>query len=416
MTRALARLALATGLVVTMVAAAAADEAPIKIGTALDFSVLYTRLVPVYSQGQRDCVALINSRGGIKGHPMELIIVDHGSDPQRGIDAYQRFKREGAVLVDLLSTPVSRAVVPMALADGMNVMTLLHGRGDAADGRVFPTIFPMVATYWSQAADIVKYIEDEERELIKGKRIALVAEDNGVGHEPEPVFQELSKRLGFRFAAFYYAPPGTDQAATWKQAYRFKPDWTIIWGAGDAQSQSIREALAQGVKLDHVVSNVNMQETDLALAGAAKAAGLLRFEGVATGRALPIIAAIEREVIAAGKGAGPPENVGQTYYNAGVASMALIAEGARLALENEGEPLTAAKLKQGLEELRDFTAEDLLPPTSITARDHQGGGRGRIVQWDGTKWEERRHWFAAYQDIVWNLILKSSQQYQANGK
>ena len=408
-------IALATVLAVTA-PDAAADDAPIKIGTALDFSVLYTHAVPEYSQGQRDFVSLINGRGGIKGHPLELIIVDHGSDVQRGIDAYQRFKREGAVLVDFLSTPVSRAVVPMALADGMNVMTLFHGRGDAADGRVFPTIFPMVATYWSQAADIVKYIGDEEQELIKGKRIALVAIDNGVGHEPEPVFQELSKRLGFRFSAFYYPPPGTDQAATWKAARRFKPDWTIIWAAGDAQSQSVREALAQGVKLDHVVANLNIQDSDLTLAGATKAAGLLRFEGVASGRTPPLIAAIEQEVIAAGKGAGPPENVGQTYYNGGVASMALVAEGARLGLESGGEPLTAAKLKQGLEQLRDFTADDLLPPTNITARDHQGGGRGRIVQWDGSKWEERRHWFAAYQDIVWNLIGKSSAQFQASGK
>jgi len=42
-----------------------------------------------------------------------------------------------------LSTPVSRAVVPRALADGMNVITMFHGRSDAADGKVFRTIFPM---------------------------------------------------------------------------------------------------------------------------------------------------------------------------------------------------------------------------------------------------------------------------------
>ena len=42
--------------------------------TALAFvtylmSVLYTRLVPAYSQGQRDYASLLNGRGGIKGHP-----------------------------------------------------------------------------------------------------------------------------------------------------------------------------------------------------------------------------------------------------------------------------------------------------------------------------------------------------------
>ena len=416
MTRSLAALMLAAALAASAIGTAAADEAPIKVGTALDFSGLYAKFVPEYSQGQRDYAALVNSRGGIGGHPVDVIVVDDGADVSRGIEAYQRFKREGAVLVDFLSTPISRAVVPMALADGINVMTLFHGRADAADGRVFPTIFPMVATFWSQAADIVKYIEDEEKELIKGKRIALVAIDNDLGHEVEPVLDELSKRLRFTFRAFYYPPPGDDQAAAWKQARRFAPDWTIIWGAGVGQAVSLRAAIANGFKLDHVAASVILAEADLEQVDASKATGLLRFEGVASGREPPLIAAIEREVIAKGLGTGSPDKVGRGYYNAGVAGMALFAEAARLALESQGEPLTPAKLKQGFEELRDFTAEDLLPPTSITARDHQGGGRGRIVQWDGQRWIERRHWFAAYQDIVWDLIIKGSTQFKATGK
>ena len=52
---------------------------------------------------------------GGKGTPVELETVDTGNEPQRGIEAYERFKNEGAVLVDFLSTPVSRAVVPRAL-------------------------------------------------------------------------------------------------------------------------------------------------------------------------------------------------------------------------------------------------------------------------------------------------------------
>jgi branched-chain amino acid transport system substrate-binding protein len=414
--QALAALILATLLAVGGVGTAAADSAPIKVGIALDFSGTYGHFVGEYSAGQRDYATLVNSRGGIKGHPVELVILDHGGDVQRGIAAYQRLKGEGVVLIDFLSTPVSRAVVPLALKDGMNVMTLFHGRADAADGRTFPTIFPLSATYWSQAADIVKFIEDEEKELINRKRLALVAPDNDLGHEVEPLLDELSKRLRFRFRAFYYPLPGSDQAETWRQAHRFGPDWTLIWGAGPAQAQSIREAIAHGFKLDHVASNVVLAEEDVESVDAGKVVGLLKFEGVVSGRDVPVIAAIEREVIAKGSGGGAPERLGDTYYNSGVAGMALVAEAARLALESDGEPLTPAKLKKGLEQLRDFTAEGLLPPTSITQRDHQGGGHGRIVQWDGQRWRERRHWFAAYQDIVWTLILKSSQQFQASGK
>src|SRR5919202_1514712 len=154
--------------------AAAQDKAPIKIGAALDFTAVYTFLTAEYSQGQRDYVSLLNARGGIKGVPVELTTVDTGNQPQRGIEAYERFKGEGAVLVDFLSTPVSRAVVPRALADGINVITMFHGRSDAADGTVFPTIFPMSPAYWSQATAIIQHIADQEKGNLKGKKFGLV--------------------------------------------------------------------------------------------------------------------------------------------------------------------------------------------------------------------------------------------------
>ncbi|HYM02390.1 MAG TPA: ABC transporter substrate-binding protein [Stellaceae bacterium] len=412
----LAAMSLAVGLSVAALGPAVAQDKTIKVGTALDFTAVYTFVTAEYSQGQRDYISMLNAKGGIKGHPVDVLVVDTGNQPQRGIEAYERFKNEGAVLCDFLSTPVSRAVVPRALADGMNVMTLFHGRSDAADGKVFPTIFPMTPAYWSQATEIVQYIADQEKGNLKGKKIALVMIDSPFGKEPLPVFEELAKRLGYEFAAFPYPSPGNEQSATWTQLRRDKPDWTIIWGAGGGQPVSVREAIRNGVDLSHLASVIWISETDTNIIGAAQTKGLMRFEGVAAGKDLPVIKAIEQEVIAKGKGAGPADKVGSTYYNIGVASMALFAEGARLGLEKGGEPLTPAKLKAGLESIKDFTAEGLLPPVTITSEDHQGGGRGRIAMWDGAKWAPESQWNAAYQDIVWGLVHKSAEEFKASGK
>jgi branched-chain amino acid transport system substrate-binding protein len=400
----------------TLTKAVAEDKAPIKFGAAQDFTAVYTFVTAEYSQGQRDYASLVNSRGGIKGHPIEIMVVDHGNQPQRGIEAYERFKSEGAVMVDFFSTPVSRAVVPRALADGINVMSLFHGRTDAADGAVFPTVFPMTPSYWSQATLIVKYIGDQEKGNLKGKKIALVAIDSPFGREPQPVFEALAKRLGYEFQAFPYPSPGNEQSAAWTQLRRFHPDWTVIWGAGGGQPVSIREAFRNGIALDHLVSVIWLSETDMNIVGPQETTGILKFQGVPSGKDLPVIKAIEQEVIGKGKGAGLAEKVGSSYYNVGVASMALFAEGARLALEKEGEPLTPAKLRMGLESIKDFTAEGLLPPTTITAEDHQGGGRGRIAQWDGSKWVAKSEWEAAYQDVVWDLIHKSAAEFKTSGK
>ncbi len=395
---------------------AEADTTPIKVGAALDFTKVYTFVSNEYSQGQRDYISLINARGGINGTPVDLETVDTGNEPQRGIEAYERLKNEGAVLVDFLSTPVSRAVVPRALADGMNVITAFHGRSDAADGTVFPTIFPMTPAYWSQATVIVKYIGGKEGGNLKGKKIVLVHIDSPFGKEPIPVFQKLAEQEGFTFSDVGYPSPGNEQSAQWTQVRRDKPDWVVIWGAGGGQPNSVREALRNGISPDKIVSVIWLTETDAGIIGAEQAKGVSRFEGVASGKDLPIIKAIETDVIAKGKGAGDPAKVGTGYYNIGVATMALFAEGARIALEKEGAPLTPAKLKKGLESIKDFTADGLLPPVTITPEDHQGGGRGRVATWDGKAWKPASDWYAASQDVVWDLVKKTSAEFKASGK
>ncbi|MGB9027736.1 MAG: ABC transporter substrate-binding protein [Rhodomicrobium sp.] len=392
-----------------------AETKPIKVGTALDFTKVYTFVSSEYSQGQRDYISYINGRGGIKGTPVELEIVDTGNEPQRGIEAYERFKNDGCVLVDFLSTPVSRAVVPRALADGMNVITAFHGRSDAADGSVFPTIFPMTPAYWSQATDILKYIGDKEGSL-KGKKIVLVHIDSPFGKEPIPVFLKLAEQQGFTFVDVGYPSPGNEQSAQWTQVRREKPDWVVLWGAGGGQPNSVREALQNGISPNKIVSVIWLSDTDMGIVGADQAKGISRFEGVASGKDVPIIKAIQAEVIAKGKGAGEASKVGNGYYNIGVATMALFAEGARLALDKEGAPLTPAKLKKGLESIKNFTADGLLPRVTITPTDHQGGGQGRIATWDGKGWRTDTGWFAAYQDVVWDLVKKSSAEFQTAAK
>ena len=236
------------------------------------------------------------------------------------------------------------------------------------------------------------------------------------GKEPIPVFLKLAEQQGFTFVDVGYPSPGNEQSAQWTQVRREKPDWVVLWGAGGGQPNSVREALQNGISPNKIVSVIWLSDTDMGIVGADQAKGISRFEGVASGKDVPIIKAIQAEVIAKGKGAGDASKVGNGYYNIGVATMALFAEGARLALDKEGAPLTPAKLKKGLESIKNFTADGLLPRVTITPTDHQGGGQGRIATWDGKGWRTDTGWFAAYQDVVWDLVKKSSAEFQTAAK
>lgn len=402
--------AVALGALVGL-APAQAQKEPIKFGMPLDFTTVYTFVSNEYSQGQRDFIALVNAQGGVDGHMIEATVLDTGNQPQRGIEAYNRLSRDGAILVDFLSTPVSRAMVNRVLDDKIVMITVLHGRGDASDGETFPYVFPLMATYWSQAAVLIDYIKEAEGGL-KGKKIAHVYIDSPFGREPVPVLEELAKREGYTLRTFPYASPGNEQSATWTEVRRFRPDHVLIWGAGGGQAVSVREAIRNGIKPEQIHSVTWLAEPDMATVGPELAKGVKRYEAVATGTDLPIIQSIIKEVVDKGKGAGARENIGTTYYNIGVASMALPVEGARLALKEFGAPLTGEKLRKGMEMIKDYDAEGMMPPVTFTSKDHQGGGYGRVTQWDGKAWVPLSDWHNAYQDVVWEEIRKDAAKFR----
>ena len=394
---------------------ALAQEKVIKFGMAQDFTVVYTFVTAEYSQGQRDYFSLVNERGGVGGWKISADIVDTGNAPQRGIEAYERFKRDGVVLIDPLSTPVSRALVSRVLQDKINMITMVSGRSDAADGSVFPYVLPLSPSYWSQAAALVEYMGQQDKGL-KDKKIAFVHIDTPFGREPLPLLQELAKRRGFELLTFPYAPPGNEQSATWTQVRRAKPDWTIIWGGGVGQTVSLKEALRNGITPDRIASVIWLSESDMKVVGPEQVKGVLKFEGAAGGREPKVIQDILREVVAKGKGAGAQELVGTTYYNIGVMSGAIMVEGVRRALEiTKGSAVTAEALNEGLRSIGGFTADGLIPPLTTTKTDHQGGGRGRVAQWDGRRWVAKTDWLAADQDVVWQLIKASSAEFKKSG-
>jgi branched-chain amino acid transport system substrate-binding protein len=398
-------------------ATAGAQDKVIKFAHPGDFTKVYTFATEEWVQGELDYLTLVNLKGGAGGHKFEALVTDTGNEPQRGIEAYERFKREGAIVFNFQSTPVSKALVPRLLADKIVLLMPFHGRSDAADGTTFPYLFSMGANYWSQATVITKYILDRENGNLKGKKIALVHIDSPFGKEPIPVFEELGRRLGFEFSAFPYPSPGNEQSATWTQVRRFKPDWIALWGAGPSQPVSIKEAIRSGFHNDHIVSVLWLAEKDMQIVGPQQGKGILRFEAAVPGREHPLVKEILSEVYdKAKKGYGKRENVGSTYYSVGINTVAPIVEGVRIAHEKFGEPITSEKLKQALETLKNFDAYGFMAPVTITPTDHEGGGLGRISQWDGTKWVPQTGWYSAWREIVWDMVTKSAEEYRKSGK
>lgn len=137
----------AFSMVGSLMFGAQAFAEPFKVG-ARYLGKAYTFASPQISQVAMDLANLVNMKGGIGGELVEVIVRDHGNEPQRGIECYSRLSREGDFGFDTRSTPVSLAILPRVMEDERILMQSLVGRGDAMDGTVFEWVYLGGPTYW----------------------------------------------------------------------------------------------------------------------------------------------------------------------------------------------------------------------------------------------------------------------------
>ena len=245
----------------TITPATAAD--PMRFALCYDLSKAYTFVTPQVAQAARDYADLLNLKGGIEGHPVEMIVQDHGNEPQRGIECYEKLKRDGVMVFDMLSTPVSRAVLPRIMKDGNILIQSLAGRGDAVDGEVFKWVFPVGPTYWGQAANDIEFIRQKSGGNLKGVKVAFLYVDYPFGQEPIGILKTLAAKEGFDLQLFPYPLPGNDQASAWTQIRRYNPDWIVSWSLSNMHVIASREMKRNGIPVDKYIAVNWMNEVDI---------------------------------------------------------------------------------------------------------------------------------------------------------
>jgi branched-chain amino acid transport system substrate-binding protein len=367
----------------------------------------------VICPGIHDYVDLVNTKGGLDGHKLRLIEIDHEYKVPQGVEAYERFKKEGAVAVFVYGTPQVYALTQKLTEDRIPGITPGFGRADSADGQRYPFIFPIAATYWSQAGAAVEFAKKQLGGSLKGKKIAYIFFDNPAGREPIPVVEDLATKEGFQLRTFAVPPPGVEMGAQVLDiAQRYRADFTLAHLFGRSPSVSIKEFKRVGYPLSKVLSFVwGSAEADIVAAGGwpvAEGYYTMQFAGV--GEDYPVLNEIKEMYKKQGK--EPPKEMASTvYYNRGVLNAALMVEGVRNALKVKPDgKVTGADVKTGFEKIKGFTLGGLVPPLEISPTDHEGGGWVQIFQVKGGKFVKVTDWFKANQDIVAKHVKESGKK------
>jgi branched-chain amino acid transport system substrate-binding protein len=326
-------------------------------------------------------------------------------------------------LIHPLSTGITYSLIEKGTADKIPVVSIGYGRTDAADGRVFPYVFPMITTYWSQNTAKISFMAQKMGGVakLKGAKIVNLYHDSAYGKETIPVLDAQAKAYGFEVTHIAVPHPGNEQQAQWLQIRQIKPDWVILRGWGVMNPTALRAAQRAGFAREKMIGVWwSGAEEDVIPAGDA-AKGYISAGFNVAGTNYPVVQEIQKHVYAKGQGEMDDKSrIGSIYYNRGVVFGIVTVEAVRRAQERfgKGQPMTGEQVRWGLEnlnigdaDLKRLGATGFMQALKLSCMDHEGGGQVKFQEWDGKQWKVITDWIASDQKLVRPMIEASAAQY-----
>jgi len=377
--------------------------------------------------GMIDYMSVINERdGGVNGVKLTWEKCETEYNNARGVECYERSKNKGptgATVVHPLSTGITYSLIDTATADKIPLISMGYGRASAADGRVFPYVFPLVTTYWSQASSMVNFLGQRAggMDKLKGKKIVLLYHDSAYGKEPIPILTDLAADFGYQLTTIAVPHPGNEQQSQWLQIRQIRPDWVILWGWGVMNPTALKSAARTGFPREKMVGVWwSGAEEDVIPAGPA-AKGYVAAAFNLPGTNFPVMKDILKHVYGKGKGEfNDKSRIGSIYHTRGVVAGIITVEAIRNAQAKYGKgmPITGEQMQWGIENLnitekrlKELGAVGLMPPLKVSCFDHEGSGLVKYQEWDGTKWKPITDWIKPDTKLVREKVEADAAQY-----
>lgn len=101
----------ATAALLLTEGASRAQDKELVFGLQCDRTGATQTVGPFLCPGYHDYIALINSKGGIEGYKVRVLEIDHEYKVPAGMEAHERFKKEGAIIEGVYGTPHAAALL-----------------------------------------------------------------------------------------------------------------------------------------------------------------------------------------------------------------------------------------------------------------------------------------------------------------
>jgi branched-chain amino acid transport system substrate-binding protein len=286
----------------------------------------------------------INAKGGVDGHPLEMILLDTQADPRLGINAVNRLVNVDKVPVfGTAWSSVVKAVAPVA--NRSEVLGLSVGANSPEIARLGDYIY---TTYPLADVDVMAQAQ-YARQTLKKERAAVLYIHNDSGVEGAKIYRDAFEKAGGKVVAYEaYDAQSTDYTGALLKVRTANPDIIYIQGLIADLPQVVAQLRQLGIKQPISTYSAGYNPKILQQLGAA-AEGLLVSALAPSAEQNPRIAEfVQRWQRSEGR---VPNGLPYTQYLYDMPHLIAALYGHLL---KAGKPLTGPNMRQALVEVANF--------------------------------------------------------------
>jgi len=345
------------------------SQVPIKMGALIPFAGRWEDSGRECAKGVLDAGRWINQRGGIYGRKLEISLIEDTSQPAEFIAAFRKLNEADRILLLYIYSPeTGLALLPYIHLNRIPTF-ISSSTSDLANAGKYPYVFSITPTPLDLSKIAVRFIsERSEAKMRKPKVVFVGSADHHGKHFLEDV-KGYAKTLGIDIGPdFLMSDPSSPKSisAALEAIKSYNPDFAYVSLSSKEASFLLQEAKRMGVQTKWMCSMRAFDENLFAFDGVLGVQPISPF-----GEDIPGMVDIKEA-----HRRWHPHDSHTLSYVEGWATIQVVAETMGRSLPEY--MLSRERVKGVLEGFKDYVTGGLVPPLTITPKDHRPSMESRI--------------------------------------
>lgn len=243
----------------------AAEKSPYVIGAVFDVTGPASPLGTPEEETAKMLEKEINSKGGINGHPVKLVIYDNSSDEAKSVMAMKKLIESDKVLAIIGPSQTGTTLAGAETVNSANIPMISCAAGVKIVQPVNPWIFKTAQSDVHAVAKVVDYLKANRL-----RKVALISVSNAFGDSGKKQLELQASKAKIKIVASEsFGDKDTDMTSQLMRIRSMKPDAVICWGTNPGPAVVAKNMKMLGMRQPLIMSHGIANHKFIELAGPA---------------------------------------------------------------------------------------------------------------------------------------------------